>query len=128
MSETVKANAFVFKAFINGEYRMCVCPRVDGQWSEKEIIYVDNPVKELYDALEERLFHVIFVVYEKDDKGFWIKPGSNPTFLKSESAIAQDMYHKGEFFATIEKGYQQIYEQQPSGEGQQATTGEEKPV
>lgn len=123
MSETTtKANAFVFKAFIDGQYRMCVCPRKDGAWSEKEIVYVDNPVKEMYDELEERLFHVIFVVYEKDDKGFWIRPGSNPTFLKSDKAIAQEMYQRGEFFTTIEKGYQQIYEQQSSGEGQQATT------
>ena len=123
MSETTsKANAFVFKAFIEGQYRMCVCPRKDGAWSEKDIVYVDNPIKELYDDLEEQLFHVVFVVYEKDDTGFWIKPGDNPTFLKSNTAIAKEMYQKGEYFSTIEKGYQQIYEQQSSGEVQQAPT------
>lgn len=126
--EYTKSNAFVFKALINNEYKMCVCPRIDGQWNEQEIFYVDNPVKELYDSLDETKFHVIFVVYERDEKGFWIKPGSNPTYLRSDTAIAKDMYSKGEFFTTIEKGYKQIYEQQPSGEGFSATTSEEESV
>lgn len=124
-----KPNAFVFKVFIEGEYKMCVCPRIDGHWSEKDVFYVDTPMKELYDILEERLFHVIFVVYEKDaDGGFWIRPPTNPKFLKSDTAIAFEMYRKGQFFTIIEDGYQQLYEQQTSGKGGQTPPSEEKPV
>lgn len=129
MIENQKPNAFVFKAFIKGEYRLCVCPRVDNHWAEKEIIYIDNPFKELYDSLDDRFFNVIFVVYEKDaDKGFWIKPGDTPSFLKSESMIAQEMYSKGEFFTTIEEGYQQIYGEQTSGEGRFLPSSQEKSI
>jgi hypothetical protein len=124
-----KPNAFVFKVLIEGEYRMCVCPRIDGHWSEKDIFYIDNPIKELYDALEERLFNVIFVVYEKEaDGGFWIRPPNDPKFLKSDTAIAFEMYRKGQFFTAIEDGYQQLYEQQTSGQGGQTPSSEEKSV
>lgn len=110
-----KPNAFVFKVFIKGQYRMCVCPRVDDKWSEKDIFYVDKPQADLYTDLHEKLFHVIFVSYEKDDNGgFWIKPSDKPYFLKSDTAIAEDLYHKGEFFSTIEQAYKEIYEQSES--------------
>lgn len=128
MNQTLP-NAFVFKVFIKGEYRMCVCPRVDHKWSEKDIFYVENPQKDLYDGLDNKLLNVIFVTYEKDDKGgFWIKPGDKPFFVKSDTVIAEDLYHKGKFFSTIEEAYKTIYEQSEdtSGQGGQTSPSEEK--
>lgn len=105
-------NAFVFKVFIKGEYRMCVCPRVDDKWSEKDIFYVENPQTDLYNGLDNKKFNVIFVNYEKDDQGgFWIKPGDQPFFVKSDKVLAEDLYHQGKFFSTIEDAYKTIYEQ-----------------
>ena len=112
--EQIKPNAFAFKAYIDDQFRMCICPRISGSWSEQDIFYVENPVKEVYDSLDDKLFHVIFVVFEKDqDGGFWIKPPTKSYYLKSDTAIAKEMYIKGEFFNTIEKGYQLFYEQPP---------------
>ena len=103
-------NAFVFKVFIKGEYRLCVCPRIDDKWSEKDIFYVEQPQKDLFDGLDNRLFNVIFVTYEKDDKGgFWIKPGDQPFFVRSDTVVAEDLYHQGKFFSTIETAYNDIY-------------------
>ena len=119
MSDTIinntdkqKPNAFVFKVLINEEYKLCICIRINGAWSETDIVYVDNPINELYDSLEEKLLHVIFVNYEKDENGgFWLRPCENAHFIKSTTLIAQDLYHQGRFFPTIEEGYQKIYEQ-----------------
>lgn len=127
MSE-IKPNAFAFKALIDGQYRLCFCPRISGSWSEKDIFYVQEPQKELYDSLDDNLFNVIFVVYEKDESGFWIRPPTKPYYLKSDTAVAKDMYSVGNFFNTVEKGYQFFYEksEQTSGEGEQTQTSEEK--
>jgi len=108
-------NAFVFKVFIQGQYRMCVCPRVNDQWSEKDIFYVENPQKELFDGLDNKFFNVVFVTYEKDDKeGFLIKPGESPYFLKSDTVVAEDLYHQKRFFSTIEDAYNKIYNKSES--------------
>ena len=119
MSDTIinntdkqKPNAFVFKLLINDEYKLCICIRIDGVWSETDIIYVANPNNELYDSLEEKLLHVVFVNYEKNETGeFWLRPCENMHFIKSATLIAQDLYHQGRFFSIIEEGYQKIYEQ-----------------
>lgn len=114
MSQTLP-NAFVFKVFIQGQYRMCVCPRVNDQWSEKDIFYVENPQKELFDGLDNKFFNVVFVTYEKDDKGgFWIKPSESPYFLKSDTIVAEDLYHQKKFFSTIEDAYNEIYKKSES--------------
>lgn len=125
----IKPNAFAFKALIGDQYKMCICPRISGSWSEQDIFYVENPIKEVYDSLDDNLFNVIFVVYEKDEAGFWIKPPTKSYFLKSDTAVAKDMYLIGNFFSMVEKGYQHFYEQkseQTSGEGEQTQTSEEK--
>lgn len=89
---------------------MCVCPRIDDKWSEKDIFYVENAQKDLYDTLEDKKLHVIFVNYEKDDQGgFWIKPGNQPFFVKSDNVTSEDLYHQGKFFSTIETAYNDIY-------------------
>ena len=114
MSKLTKPNAFVFKALVDGEYRLCVCPRIDNKWSETDIVYIhDDIYKEFDDVLDNKLFSVVFVGYIKDENenGFTLK-SINPYYLKSDTEIAQEMYQKGEFFSTIEKGYQKFYEQQ----------------
>jgi hypothetical protein len=131
MNELTKPNAFVFKAYIDGEYRLCVCPRIDDKWSEKDIVYIkDDPYKEFDDVLDNKLFSVIFVGYIKDsenDKGFTLKH-INSHYMKSDSDLSETMYQQGIFFNTIEKGYQQFYEQQSSGKGITSTSSEERSV
>lgn len=122
-NDEVKPNAFAFKAYIDDQFRMCICPRISGSWSEQDTFYVENPMKEVYDSLDNKLFNVVFVVYEKDkDGGFWIKPPTKPYYMKSDTAIAKDMYANGEFFKMVEKGYKFFYEQPP----EEQTDGEIK--
>ena len=126
MSELTKPNAFVFKAFIDGEYRLCVCPRINDKWSEADIVYIkDDPYKEFDDTLDNKLFSVIFVGYEEDPTGvggFTLR-NVKSQFLKSDTSIASEMYNKGTFFETIEQGYQLFYEQ-PERQGEQTQTNQ----
>ena len=96
MNELTKPNAFVFKAFIDGEYRLCVCPRIDNKWSEADIVYIkDDPYKEFDEVLDNKLFSVIFVGYEPDPNGstgFTIK-NVNSNYIKSDTSIASEMYN-----------------------------------
>ena len=122
MNELNKPNAFVFKAFIDGEYRLCVCPRIDNKWSEQDIVYVkDDPYKEFDDVLDNKLFSVVFVGYTQDESGngFNIR-NVNSQYIKSDKSIASEMYNEGSFFSTIEKGYQHFYEQ-PERKGIETT-------
>ena len=117
MIELTKPNAFVFKALVEGEYKLCVCPRIDNKWSEADIVYVhDDVYKEFDDVLDNKLFSVVFVGYIKDENetGFTLK-SVNPYYLKSDTEISEEMYHSGDFFATIEDGYQKFYENSISG-------------
>ena len=113
MSELTKPNAFVFKALIDGEYRLCVCPRINDKWSEADIVYVkDDPYKEFDDVLDNKLFSVIFVGYKIDEAtGGFTLSNVKSQFIKSDTSIASEMYNKGTFFETIEQGYQLFYEQ-----------------
>lgn len=125
MDNLTKPNAFVFKAFIDGQYRLCVCPRINDKWSEQDIVYVnDDPYKEFDDVLHNDLFSVVFVGYIPDvsGNGFNIR-NVNSQYLKSDTAIASEMYNKGTFFETIEQGYQLFYEQ-PERQGEQTQTSE----
>jgi len=125
MNELTKPNAFVFKAYIDGEYRLCVCPRIDNKWSEPDIVYVkDDPYKEFDDVLDNKLFSVVFVGYTQDESGngFNIR-NVNSHYIKSDTEVAQDLYMKGQFFNTIEKGYQYFYEQ-PERQGEQTQTNQ----
>ncbi len=131
MTELTKPNAFVFKARIKEEIRLCVCPRIDNKWSEKDIVYVENYDGGFDDVLDDKLFSIIFVGYTSDENGtarFDLK-NVRTAFLKSDKDIAEQMYNAGNFFSTVEKGYQKFYEQpESSGEGQQTTSGEEGSV
>ena len=113
MNELIKPNAFVFKAFIDGATRLCVCPRIDNKWSEQDIVYVQNYDGAFDDVLHEKYFSVLFVGYEKtnDTNGKFTLKNVNAQYIKSDTAIASDMYANNSFFSTIEKGYQHFYEQ-----------------
>lgn len=113
MSELTKPNAFVFKALINGEYKLCICPRIDNKWNEKDIVCIQDYDGSFDDVLDNKLFSVIFVGYEpnSDGSGKLTLKNVNSNYLKSNVDIAEEMYYRGNFFSTIEKGYQKFYEQ-----------------
>ena len=123
-----KPNAFVFKVLIDGEYRVCVCPRIDNKWSEKDIVYISDYDGRYDDVLDNKLFSVIFVGCQEDPTGIggFIIHNVNSQFLKSDTVIAEEMYRNGTFFTTIEKGYQTFYESERQGE--QTTSSEEKSI
>jgi hypothetical protein len=133
MSDVTKPNAFLFKMLIENQYRICLCPRIDGQWNEKDIVYIENETfKNMFDGiLDDNLFSILFVSYEEDPTGVGgIKLlNTNSKFMRSDKDTSQSLYHQGLFFSTIEKGYQQFYEQSESSrEGQQATASEQESV
>ncbi len=111
-----KPNAFAFKALIEGEYRLCICPRIDGIWSEKDIFYIPEGHSSLSPYLEEELFNIVFIGYRKDEKGFWIEH-QNSFFMKSDTVKSVDLYQRGEFFKVIEEGYKSFYEQSEQSSG-----------
>ena len=125
MNELTKPNAFVFKAFIDGETRVCVCPRIDNKWSERDIVYVHNYDGAFDDVLHDKNFSVLFVGYEKTDDttGAFTLKNVNSQYLKSDTSIASEMYANNSFFETIEEGYQLFYEQ-PERQGEQTQTSE----
>ena len=104
-----KPNAFVFKALIDDQYRICVCPRINDAWSEADIVYLPGGFPAM-EGLEEKLFHVVYVYMQKDaeGEGFTIKH-SNSYYLKSDTKIAQELYQQKLFFSTVEEGYQMFY-------------------
>ena len=71
----------------------------------------------------------IFIGYEKDVKGdgFYIKH-QNSYFMRSDTILSEDLFNKGEFFNTVEKGYQSFYEQSITSEreGIISQTGEQE--
>ena len=113
-----KPNAFVFKAFIDNECRLCVCPRIDNKWSEADIVYIQDYDGAFDDVLHEKYFSVLFVGYEKtnDTNGKFTLKNVNSQYIKSDTSIASEMYNEGSFFSTIEKGYQHFYEQSITSE------------
>ena len=130
MNELIKPNAFVFKAFIDGETRVCVCPRIDNKWSERDIVYVHNYDGAFDDVLHDKNFSVLFVGYEKTDDttGAFTLKNVNSQYLKSDTSIASEMYANSSFFETIEEGYQHFYEQSITSEreGIISQTGEQE--
>lgn len=131
MNEITKPNAFLFKAFIDGEYRTCICPRIDNKWSENDIVYIkpseyDVPfLKEFDQVLDNEKFSVIFVGYELEPSGdgFSIKH-TNSKYLKSDTSISREMYQNNTFFEIIEEGYKMFYEQPTERQGEQTQTSQ----
>ena len=126
MTEITKPNAFVFKALIDGEYRLCVCPRINDKWSEVDITYIQNYDGCFDDTLDNELFSVIFVGYEQmqDGQGSFTLKDVNSKYLKSDTAIAREMYQNNNFFETIEEGYKLFYEQPTERQGEQTQTSQ----
>jgi hypothetical protein len=131
MNELNKPNAFAFKAFIDDEYRLCICPRIDNKWDEDKIFYIKDYNGSFDDVLDNKLFSIVFIgIDENYETNTDIKLKEvDSRFMKSNNDIAQEMYMKGNFFSTIEKGYQQFYEQSESSrEGQQATPSKQENI
>jgi hypothetical protein len=114
MSNTIeKPNAFAFKAKVSDtqDIQLCICIRENNQWSTESIFYIPEGHPELSPYIDEQLFNIVFIGYEKDESGgFWIKH-QNSYFMKSDTILTEDLVKSGEFFNTVEKGYQSFYEQ-----------------
>ena len=129
MNEFEKPNAFAFKAKVGDsqEIQLCICIRKDGKWMEDEIFSIPEGHPELSPYIDEQLFNIVFIGYEKDEtnEGFWIKH-QNSYYMKSDTILAEDLFRKGEFFSTVEKGYQSFYEQSisPEWQGEQTSASE----
>lgn len=129
MNEIEKPNAFAFKAKVGepNDIQLCICLRKDNKWDEDNIFSIPEGHPELGPYLDEELFNIVFIGYEKDETkdGFWLKH-QNSFYMKSDTMLTKDLIENGEFFNTVEKGYQLFYEQSiaPEWEGEQTPSGE----
>ena len=119
MNELTKPNAFAFKARVgeSQEIQLCICIRENDKWMENEIFSVPEGHPELSPYIDEQLFNIVFIGYERDKnkEGFWIS-NQNSFYMKSDTILTEDLLNNGEFFNTIEKGYQSFYEQSITSE------------
>ena len=131
MNELTKPNAFAFKARVgeSQEIQLCICIRENDKWMENEIFSVPEGHPELSPYIDEQLFNIVFIGYERDKnkEGFWIS-NQNSFYMKSDTILTEDLLNNGEFFNTIEKGYQSFYEQSITSEreGIISQTGEQE--
>ena len=131
MNELIKPNAFAFKARVgeSQEIQLCICIRENDKWMENEIFSVPDGHPELSPYIDEQLFNIVFIGYERDEnkEGFWIS-NQNSYYMKSDTILTEDLLNNGEFFNTIEKGYQSFYEQSITSEreGIVSQTGEQE--
>lgn len=129
MNEFEKPNAFAFKAKIgeSKELQLCICLRENDRWAEDNIFSIPEGHPELSPYIDEQLFNIVFIGYEKDESsdGFWIKH-QNSFYMKSDTVLTEDLLNSGEFFKLVEKGYQSFYEQSisPEWQGEQAPPSE----
>jgi hypothetical protein len=131
MNNQDKPNAFAFKARVgeSQEIQLCICIRENNKWMENEIFSVPEGHPELSPYIDEQLFNIVFIGYERDEnkEGFWIT-NQNSYYMKSDAILTEDLFNSGEFFKTVEKGYQSFYEQSITSEreGEQTSTGEQE--
>ena len=131
MNELTKPNAFVFKAKVGEpkQIQLCVCIRENDTWMENDIFSIPEGHPELDPFIDEQLFNVVFIGYERDEnkEGFWINH-QNSFYMKSDTILTEDLLNNGEFFKLVEKGYQSFYEQSitPEREGEQTPPGEQE--
>ena len=116
---TEKPNAFAFKAKVgeSQEVQLCICIRENDKWLEDNIFYIPEGHPELSPYLDEQLFNIVFIGYEKEGDGFWIKQ-QNSYYMKSDTILSENLFKNGEFFNTVEKGYQSFYEQPSERQGE----------
>ena len=102
-------NAVAFKVFMDNTYCVCICERKDENWDENDILYLkESPKsKELYAALHDTNFHVIFLNIEYVGDSLSISYENSSFLYKSEASI--EMYVNDTFFSTIEEGYNKNY-------------------
>ena len=131
MNNQNKPNAFVFKAKVGEpkELQLCICIRENDKWMENEIFSVPEGHPELDPFIDEQFFNIVFIGYERDEnkEGFWINH-QNSFYMKSDTILTEDLLNNGEFFKTVEKGYQSFYEQSITSEreGVGAQTSEQE--
>ena len=131
MNNQDKPNAFAFKARVgeSQEIQLCICIRENNKWMENEIFSVPEGHPELSPYIDEQLFNIVFIGYERDEnkEGFWIT-NQNSYYMKSDTILTEDLFNSGEFFKTVEKGYQSFYEQSITSEreGKQTSTSEQE--
>ena len=68
MNELTKPNAFAFKARVgeSKEIQLCICIRENDKWMENEIFSVPEGHPELSPYIDEQLFNIVFIGYERD--------------------------------------------------------------
>ena len=101
MNELTKPNAFAFKARVgeSQEIQLCICIRENDKWMENEIFSVPEGHPELSPYIDEQLFNIVFIGYERDEnkEGFWIS-NQNSYYMKSDTILTEDLFNNGEFF------------------------------
>lgn len=115
-SENGMPNCFAFKLKMEDKYRVCICPRINGKWSEEDIFHVpdtsdkDQLIPLLEKDLDDECFNIVFLSIENDKKSDGIKIVANkPKFLKGPEYKSADLYNEGKFFELVEVGYQRCY-------------------
>jgi hypothetical protein len=102
-------NAFAFKLKLDGDTKICICPRIENNWSEDDIFYVDEYIPKLTDELDAEKFNVIFInlipINESESFNISIENGA---FLKSNHSPAE-LYKENNFFKFVETGYKQMF-------------------
>ena len=65
---------------------------------EDEIFSIPEGHPELSPYIDEQLFNIVFIGYEKDEtkEGFWIKH-QNSYYMKSDTILAEDLFRKENF-------------------------------
>lgn len=107
-------NCFAFKMKIDDDPKVCICPRIDGKWSELDIFYVPDSGNQVIDRIEKdldaELFNVIFLTLKKNTETDTIELiAENPQYLKSTVLKSIDLYNDNKFFELVEFGYQKCY-------------------
>jgi len=103
-----KPNAFAFKAKIDDEVKLCICPRIDNQWSEPDIFTIPQEIPSLSEKLDENKFKIIFInLVPSEDESFNISI-ANGGFLSSDYS-SQELYENKLFFQYVEDGYNKLY-------------------
>ena len=70
MNNTIeKPNAFAFKAKVgeSQEIQLCICIRENDKWLENEIFSIPEGHPELSPYIDEQLFNIVFIGYERDE-------------------------------------------------------------
>jgi len=103
-----KPNAFAFKLKMDDGTKICICPRIQNEWSENDIFHLDQDVPKLNNDLDENSFSIIFLnLIPIDDESFNISI-ENGSFLKSNHSSVE-LYKENKFFEFVEKGYSKLY-------------------